>query len=288
MKTRIPLIIAAFAAALTLTACAPNAPSGNASAGTSAPGAAGTASLADLEHVHAVTGAPDSDNLLLATHQGIYTLSATGDLTGPIGGNRFDAMGFATLGTDLVASGHPGPDTPAELGSPNLGIIQSDDAGASWKPVALTGVEDFHVLTAGEDGVLYGVGSSRPNIVVSADGGRTWADRAALPVADLALSGGVLYATTEQGLQRSADGGATFEAVPDSPALALIEALPGGQLAGIASDGVLWRGGSDAGWEQLGTVAGRPQALGTSGERVIVLDDRGVVEYAGGETKVIL
>lgn len=284
MKTRIPLTIAAIAAALAVTACAPNAPS------TSDPaqGAAGPASLADLEHVHALTGAPDANDILLATHQGIYTLTDTGDLTGPIGGNRFDAMGFATLGTDLVASGHPGPDTPAELGSPNLGIIQSEDAGASWKPVSLTGVEDFHVLTAGDDGVLYGVGSSKPNIVRSADGGRTWADGATLPVADLALSGGALFATTEQGLQRSTDGGATFETVPDSPALVLIETLPGGQLAGIAPDGVLWRSGPEAGWEQLGTVAGQPQALGVAGERVVVLDDRGVVEYAGGETKVIL
>lgn len=102
-----------------------------------------------IEHVHGIAEDPRGTDLLVATHNGIYAVTPDGEVSGPIGGHDFDAMGFTIAEDTLFASGHPGPKTAAELGAPNLGIIQSDDYGQTWSPVALNGSTDFHVLTAG-------------------------------------------------------------------------------------------------------------------------------------------
>ena len=216
--------------------------------------------------------------MLLGTHTGLYTLGEDGTVTGPVGGIDLDAMGLTATGDNLYASGHPGPSTPAELGAPNLGIIRSLDAGASWEPVAFTGEEDFHVLTVTGDGTLYGIGSSRPLLRTSSDGGQSWADGAELPAVDLAAAtDGTLYAATQDGLQHSTDGGATFTPAPDAPVLYLVETDPTGGVVGVDTDGTLRRL-VGTGWENVGTTTGTVQALGVTGDGAIVLvDDRGVV-----------
>lgn len=64
-----------------------------------------------IEHVHGIAEAPGSDDLLLATHDGVFTVAPDGALAGPVGGHAFDAMGFTVDGATLFASGHPGPTT---------------------------------------------------------------------------------------------------------------------------------------------------------------------------------
>jgi len=76
-----------------------------------------------IEHIHGVAVDPRGENLFVATHGGIFTLTPEGAIAGPIGGHDFDAMGFTVLDDALFASGHPGTQTPAELGSPNLGRV---------------------------------------------------------------------------------------------------------------------------------------------------------------------
>lgn len=142
-----------------------------------------------IEHVHAVAEAPTGDALLIATHNGVFTVHADGALAGPVGGHDFDAMGFTVAGRTLFASGHPGPSTSPDLGEGNLGIIRSDDGGQTWAPVAFTGVEDFHVLTAGPDGTLYGIGSSGPELLTSVDEGVTWSRGLQLDAVDIAPGG---------------------------------------------------------------------------------------------------
>ncbi len=99
-------------------------------------------------HVHGIVDL-GSGKMLMGTHTGIYSLASSGEIAGPIGGNDFDAMGITGNSRVQYASGHPGPNTPSELGSPNLGVVQSVNAGKAWSPVAFTGLEDFHVLTVG-------------------------------------------------------------------------------------------------------------------------------------------
>lgn len=239
-------------------------------------------------HVHGIVDAGNG-TVVLGTHAGLYTLTEDGALTGPVGGADFDLMGLARSGTTLYASGHPGPTTPAELGTHNLGIIRSLDGGQSWEPVAFTGEEDFHVLTATDTGALFGIGSSSITVRTSSDSGTTWTDGAQLPAADLAATGdGTLYAATQDGVQASRDTGTTFTPVPDAPLLYLLEADPAGGLVGVDTNGALWRlTGTD--WAQAGTVTGAVHALGVTADGAIVLvDDRGIVWIRDGEATVVL
>ena len=158
----------------------------------------------------------------------------------------------------------------------------------TWEPVAFTGQEDFHVLTATAE-AIYGIGSSSITVRTSPDGGTTWVDGANLPAVDLAATlDGALYAATQDGVQESRDAGATFAPVPDAPLLYLLESDPAGGLVGVDTDGALWRL-NGAGWERSGTASGTVQALGTTADGAIVLvDDRGVVWMRGTEATVVL
>lgn len=269
--------LAAAAAALLLAGCtSPTTP------------APASPALEDLGHVHGIVDTGDG-SVLLGTHTGLYTLTEDGTVAGPVGGHDFDAMGLTRAGDVFYASGHPGPTTPPELGAPNLGVLRSTDAGQSWEPVAFTGQEDFHVLTASGAGAIYGIGSSSITVRTSPDGGATWIDGADVPAADLAVAAdGTLYAATQQGVQESRDAGATFTAVADAPLLYLLEADPGGGVVGVDTEGSLWRLIDDR-WTRLGTATGTVQALGVAADGAIVLlDDRGIVWIRGTEAAVVL
>lgn len=241
-----------------------------------------------IEHVHGIAQDPRSAELLLASHNGIFQVAEDGIVTGPIGGFDFDAMGFTVLGNSLIASGHPGPETPPELGAPNLGIIRSDDAGDSWIPVALTNVEDFHVLTSGTDETLYGIGSSSPELLFSSDAGATWEPRSTIAAVDLAVSRDSLFAATEDGLQVSVDQGATFSKVAGAPLLYMIASTSSGTLVGVGADGYLWSELSEGQWEQLGAISGNAQALGVNkNDAPVVVDDRGVVRITSQDSTVL-
>lgn len=241
-----------------------------------------------FEHVHGLAVEPGSDEILVATHEGIYVVTEGGDMEGPIGGYDFDAMGFTITDEAWFASGHPGPGTPAELGSPNLGILRSEDRGQSWDPITFTGVEDFHVLDSDPSGALYGIGSSSFAVRVSTDRGATWVDRAEVKAASLAASTGRIYAATEQGVQLSSDEGATFELLPDAPVLYSLTALLDGSLLGVGTDSMLWRSLPNGLWEVVEPVEGTVQALTTAHSGAIILvDDRGIVRIDATGTKII-
>ena len=270
----------AAAAALAATALVLTGCTAEASPDTSAPPV--------IEHVHGIAPDPRGDDLLLATHNGIFAVAESGDVSGPLGGYDFDAMGFTVAGDVPFASGTPGPETPAELGAGNLGIIRSDDGGETWVPMAFTGVEDFHVLTAGPDGTLYGVGSSGPELRISTDGGENWQTSTATGAVDLAVTDEGILAATEAGLQRSTDGGKTFAPVAEAPVLYSVAAREDGALVGAGVDGAIWSSAADGTWTRVGSAQGAVQALNTVGaERIVLVDDRGVVELTGDDARVL-
>lgn len=235
----------------------------------------------DVEHVHAIVPSPSEDGFLLGTHDGIYPATASGELGPRINNVDFDAMGLTTTGDILIASGHPGPTTPAELGSPNLGIIRSDDSAQTWTPVTFTGEKDFHVLTASPDGTLYGIASDSIELLRSDDTGNTWT-----PVGDgiLAFSlvvdnAGQLIAATPDGLQISEDEGETFTASVDSPPLYLLAASPDGtRQVGVGRGEQIWARSTAAGeWTEAGVTHGTAQAITiTNGGDLLVFDDSGL------------
>ncbi len=242
-----------------------------------------------LNHIHGIVAAGDGRTVYLGTHTGIYTADDTGILAGPLGAADFDAMGLTVIGDSLVASGHPGPTTPTELGSPNLGIILSEDGGESWQPIAFTGVEDFHVLTSAPDGRLYGIGSSSNAVLTSTDRGVTWSTGAVLAAADMTVAADdALYAATPEGLQVSTDAGATFTAIADAPLLYGLETTPEGAIVGVDTDGTLWRSADGQQWEPWATAEGAVQALGVAGDGTVVLvDDRGLVWMLGTGVTIV-
>ena len=203
----------AVATASTTVTSSPPEPS--ATAATATPSGHAEPMELNVSHIHAAVRYPQTGELLLATHEGLYRQD--GDhLThvGPV----IDLMGFAVAsdGT-LYASGHPSP----EAGLPEpVGLIASTDGGATWQVASRGGESDFHALTVG------------PSTVVGFDGAvRSTTDRQAwttrdlnLPVIALAASpqSGTLLATTQAGLLRSDDDGVSWETLSPPEAAVLV------------------------------------------------------------------
>ncbi|MEV8254414.1 F510_1955 family glycosylhydrolase [Rhodoglobus sp. NPDC076762] len=294
MKNRITMNRGALAAATTITAialtgCTAVTPIVEADSTPSA--------LSVFEHVHGL-GIDSSENILVASHSGIYRVDATGELSGPLGGESFDAMGFAAAGDQYFVSGHPDPSSNAFDG-PNLGLLSSADAGESWASISLAGETDFHALTVNpnDSSRLYGLSSDGAPLSVSADGGATWSAGASIQAYSLVAdpsSGDRLYATTPDGLTVSDDAGQSFALTAGAPLLYLLAAAPQapGVLVGVDVEGIVWvRSAETEAWSDRGTVQGTAFALavGAEGDRIALIDERGLVEsFDGGDTWTVL
>jgi len=176
-----------------------------------------------------------------------------------------DTMGFTVIGPDhFLGSGHPGS---VENDPPFLGLIESRNAGARWRPVSLRGEVDFHVLEA-QGKTVYGFGSDwntrEARFLRSDDGGRTWT-RLTAPEELLGLAidprdPRVSVALGEHRGWVSEDGGARWRPLP----------VPGGMvtwsrelgLIAVDLEGVV-RGASEptGEWNEVGRLPGAPAAL---------------------------
>lgn len=250
------------------------------------------------EHIHELAFDRADDALLVATHTGIFRIDLVdGSVEGPPEGLALDAMGLVVAGDSAYLSGHPGPTTLPELVGPNLGILESTDGARSWTPLALAGEADFHALAVSiaRPSRIYGLYGE--TLHRSDDAGVSWTEVSSLQARDLlapAGDDGLLYATTAQGLMVSRDGGASFEAVANAPALLLVAdgAVPDGRLVGVDTEGIIWYQSEAGGeWLEGGTVQGQPAALTVvpASGVVLVADDRGVVssDDFGGTWSVI-
>ena len=233
-----------------------------------------------IDHAHAIVPDPTGDGFLLGTHDGIYTATLDAEIGERVNNTDFDAMGLTAIGNALIASGHPGRTTAPELGSPNLGIIRSDDSAQSWTPVSFTGEKDFHVLTAGPDETLYGIASDSIELLRSDDIGQTWSPAGEVVAVSLVIDAtGRLIAATPDGLQVSADDGATFTTLNEAPPLYLLAASPDSKrLVGVGSGGQIWtRAASTAEWVPAGTPHGSAQAITVTNDGdILVFDDSGL------------
>ncbi|WP_229382214.1 WD40/YVTN/BNR-like repeat-containing protein [Microbacterium schleiferi] len=248
---------------------------------TAEPPSTGIVHAAPAAHVHAIVSNPEGDGFLLGTHDGIFAASAEGKLLSRVGGYGFDAMGLTLLGEDLIASGHPGSNTPAELGDQNLGIIRSTDAGESWEAVTFTGEKDFHALTASSDGTVYGLATDAIDLLASTDMGDSWSPTGGqlMAVGLVATSGGGLVAATPDGLQVSTDGARSFRPWSDAPMLYALSASPNRELiVGVDAKERIWvHTVGTRGWAEAGTVHGAAQATAiTDTGKILVADDSGL------------
>ena len=192
-----------------------------------------TTAVTDLsKHTHIHGLAVDGQDLLIATHHGLFRAGPDGQA------ERIsvvqDFMGFNPHPTDpetLYASGHP-----AEGG--NLGFIASTDTGRTWEQVSpgVNGPVDFHQMTVSpaDPATIYGAYAG--GLQASRDAGKTWtlvgpAPAGLIDLAASAMSAGTLYAATETGLLVSTDAGKTWEAssIEGAP-VSLVEIVPDGML----------------------------------------------------------
>ncbi len=215
-----------------------------------------------LEHIHGLGVNPADGRLFIATHHGLF--AAARDQTRPeqIGDTEQDIMGFSIVGADrFIGSGHPGPDQDLPG---NLGLIESRDAGKTWKNISLLGDADFHVLQHSAN-KIYGFDGTQSRLMVSGDGGRSWQQRT--PPADvfgLAIdptNAARVVASTEKGIFSSTDEGGAWRAVRND--IGGLLAWPArNRLYLVDGQGQVLRS-ADAGarWQTQGSIGGQPAAF---------------------------
>ena len=242
---------------------------------------------AAIEHVHGLGVNPADGALFVATHRGLFR-SAKGETTARrVGRSQQDIMGFSVLGRDhFIGSGHPDATSDAP---PLLGLIESKDAGQTWRSVVLEGEADFHAIepTGGgfyahdvSSGQLFhgAVGGSGVSIVPPPPGA----------VIDLAADpkrAERLFAATDRGLFWTRDQGRRWRAT-DRQLTGLI-VHDGLKLVLVDESGGVHEGDPDGGeWRKVGAIGGAPAVLTASAGRLYaaVVDGPVVVSDDGGAT----
>jgi photosystem II stability/assembly factor-like uncharacterized protein len=217
-------------------------------------------------HVHGLGINPADGSLFIATHTGLFRVGEDSRKAVRIADRYQDTMGFSIVGPNrFLGSGHP--EAREQTLPPLLGLIESTDAGKTWRPISLLGEADFHVLrSTGEH--VYGYDASNDRLLASADEGQTWQelDKPA-PIVDLAPNPGAaerLVATAigglDQGLYGSLDGGESWERLNDAvgllawPASERLYLVDGTGKTLVSSDG-------GRRLTERGDIGGQPAAL---------------------------
>jgi len=267
-------LVCLVATVLLLAACGDD----DSGSGASKPGGPKIAGPGPI-HVHGLGINPKDGALFVATHTGLFRAGEDERKSRRIADRFQDTMGFIVVGPDrFLGSGHP--DGREKL-PPFLGLIESRDAGRTWKPISLLGKRDFHVLEA-TGNRIYGFGSDfetkRASLLVSDDGGRRWDERTppeglislAIHPSDpdrIAVSG-------EKGLYLSSDGGRRWR--PLEGGASLLAWPTAARLFAVAENGSVARSG-DTGrsWRETGQVGGQPAAFEAEGaaELYVALHD---------------
>jgi hypothetical protein len=228
--------------------------------------------------IGSLTVDPGDGTLIAGTGLGLYRLEAgakrarpfDGELTTPSGSGAISpnlVLRFTGPG-QLIASGHP--KDPGSGLPENLGLIRSDDGGATWTSVSLLGEEDLHALDVRGD-VVAGQPVEAAGVLVSTDGGKSFEERTP-PAAPLDVdldpkNPRRIAITTADGLFVSKDGGGSWrqrDVLTTETHLAWSETGP---LYRVDAGGVV-QASEDGGesWEQVGNAGGPPTTVTVDAE----------------------
>ena len=240
---------------------------------------------------------PSDHSLLFATNTGLYRISANGrelhpvqahvsvgSATGPYG-ERVSSLAFDGPGR-LLGSGHPNR-VLTHL-PPFLGLLVSSDGGREWSALARAGFSDLHVLLV-QNGTIYGFDTVLGGVVVSTDGGHTFAERSAPSgptVLDMAVDpkdANYILASTPQAIFASSDQGTTWRQLTAATE-ARLTWMPAGLFRADAGGRVLRSADRGASWTQVGTLPGTPGKLveTASGELYAALIDGRIATSSDG------
>lgn len=246
-------------------------------------------------HVHGLGINPGDGSLFIATHTGLFRVAKDSRQAVRVADRYQDTMGFSIVGPNrFLGSGHP--DLREKSLPPHLGLIESTDAGKTWKSISLLGDADFHVLRSIGSRV-YGYDSSNDRLLASADEGRNWRELAKpAPIVDLAPDPSDprrLVATAignlEQGLYSSQNDGTSWKRLANTVGLLAWPAAE--RLYLVDGQGkVLVSGDGGSTLMTRGEVGGEPAALLAAGkdELYVALHD-GTIKRStdGGATWIV-
>ncbi len=233
---------------------------------------------------------PADDSVWFSTNTGLWRVPAGADVpeqvTGQLEGEDISQeLVIRFRGPDsLIASGHPPPgsDLPQALG-----IIESEDAGATWSAISGLGQTDYHAIQLSGDVIVAGVFQAAA-VSLSRDGGKTFEERVTPdPLVDLEVDPedpARLVASTQQAVIASGDEGRTWRERDRIPNVRFTWPEPG-TLYRIDPGGPV-KMSADGGqtWEARGTTGGEPQALfaDTAEHLVVALIDGTIRESEDG------
>lgn len=271
------VLLVVLAAALIGASCGADGAGGDADSGERGGRAHGGAERGEgIGHVHGAAIDPASGDVFVAGHHGLWRVPAGGGGATPVGTATHDFMGLTLADRDrLFASGHPEPGT----GLPgNLGLIESDDGGVTWRPVSLVGEADFHAMDAAGQ-VVAGYDSVTGRLMVSADLGRTWTARnLPAPIISVAVhpeGGAAMVASTPDAILRWDVSDGWVEAEP-RPAL-LAWGTPA-RLMRVGADGaVAFSPDGGTTWQPTGLTPVYPAAVAATDALIVIVDPEGSV-----------
>jgi hypothetical protein len=237
----------------------------------------------EVVHLHGLGVNPADGQLYLAAHSGVLALGPGGEIE-RVADRYQDTMGFTVLGPDVfLGSGHPDlrDDAPS-----SLGLIRSDDAAETWKPVSLYGEADLHAIVAAHDRI-YAADATAGQLIVSSDDGRSWERRGTVELSALAvdpMDPDVIIGSDYAGdLQRSDDGGRSWEPV-DGPRVTTLAWDDQIGLLAAGPDGDVYTSDGVAPWRTIGNLDGTGPVItivdgiawaATDGARFLSSDDGG-------------
>nr|WP_245618515.1 exo-alpha-sialidase [Knoellia aerolata] len=192
-------------------------------------------------------------------------------------------MGFTIVGPGhYFASGHP--NMVRDLPQP-MGLIESTDSGKTWTVLSRGGQSDFHTLTQAGDTLIAFDGQLRRT-----SDHRTWST-GTLTGEPRTLSsdpeGETVLATTERGLLRSNDRGATWAPIVGAPLLLQVAWGDARSVTGVTPDGAvaISQDGAQT-WRMTGATVPPPQAMSASmtksGFEILVVTENALLGSADG------
>jgi photosystem II stability/assembly factor-like uncharacterized protein len=221
--------------------------------------------LDSVPHIHHVKVV--ENKVLVLTHAGLFELVGKNDMK-LVAKDKFDVMGFTTLGKTLVASGHPSEGS--KMPNP-IGLVKSSDGGLSWKAISLVGKVDFHFLEGARTD-LYGADSQSGNLLYSADSGKSWSSLGANTFADIAVSpemSGMAIAIKNSDLLLTENAFKSTTKIKNSLKITQIEWSKSGLYA-LSGSSLYKSTNSGKTWIKQSTFKGTPGILSVSDQMILV------------------